>query len=98
MKIPKSFKLAGQTIDVEMSSSLTRTDDVDGQYYPMVNKIVIQDNKDGCPRTKDQLGHTFCHELTHAILNTMGEKKLFEDERFVDLFAHFLYQSIKTKK
>lgn len=96
MVIPKSFQLAGQTINIEFSKTLVRVDDADGQFYPMLNKIAIQEQVDGCPRTDDQLGHTFCHELTHAILDTMGEKKLFDDEKFVDLFGHLLYQVFKT--
>jgi hypothetical protein len=42
--------------------------------------------------------HTFCHELTHAILDLIKEDKLSKNEKFVDLFGGALHQALSTMK
>lgn len=39
--------------------------------------------------------NTFYHELTHAILTTMGEHELNENEKFVCVFSSFLASSMQ---
>lgn len=44
----------------------------------------------------EQMTHqTFCHELVHAIMFTMGHTT--HDEIFTDCFGAFLHQYEKTK-
>jgi len=38
---------------------------------------------------------TFCHELVHAIMFTMG--KVNHDEEFIDAFGSLLHQFYRTK-
>ena len=54
-------------------------------------------NHTGKPFTKHEVGDTFWHELTHAILYDMG-CKLTHNEKFVTEFADRLDQAIKTAK
>ena len=42
--------------------------------------------------------NTFLHELTHTILDTMGEKELSSNEKFVSTFSSFLTEAIRTMK
>lgn len=46
---------------------------------------------------KTMPGHIFYHELTHAILSSMGHK-LNHDEAFVDQFSGLLHQALTTSK
>lgn len=59
-------------------------------------KIILQ--KPNKAFTKESQIQTFCHELTHTILDTMGEIGLSHNERFVEGFSQLLYQFLKTKK
>jgi len=51
----------------------------------------------GKPFTKHEVGDTFWHELTHAILHDM-DSPLYRDERFVSAFATRLNRAINTAK
>lgn len=48
--------------------------------------------------TDDMLEQAYLHELTHFILFVMGYPELRDNEKFVDLFAHFLYQAQVSKE
>lgn len=48
-----------------------------------------------CPDSKR---NTFFHELTHAILDTMGEFDLSNDEKFVNTFAGYLTEAMVSAK
>ena len=39
---------------------------------------------------------SFCHELVHAMLETMGKHTLSEDEELVEGLANQLHQFMKT--
>lgn len=47
--------------------------------------------------TKAEIANTFWHELTHAILDDMGNKLAY-DEKFVTAFSDRLDKAIKTAK
>lgn len=42
------------------------------------------------------LDHTFLHEVIHAILWEMGERRLYNNEKFVDLLSNLLCQVLRT--
>jgi len=46
----------------------------------------------------DKILNTFYHEKVHAILDTMHERELSANEKFVDTFANLLRQSDETSK
>jgi len=62
-----------------------------------LSETYISDDNEQVPVSKDTLKHTFYHELTHAILYSLGHP-LQDDEQFVDSFSMLLYQFEKTKK
>jgi len=96
MKIPKKFKLMGQTINVYIDEGLVQKEDAVGQSHYRFNKILIQPSIDGVARTEEQIGHTFCHELTHWIFHTLNEDKLSGDEKLVDNFSGLLFQALES--
>lgn len=85
VKIPKSFQLAGTRWTVEECAVLG---DAMGQCDS--NTATIRLLKSLSPQTKAQ---TFCHELIHAILFTMGH--VSHDEREVDAQGHLLHQFLQ---
>jgi len=88
MKIPKQFSLGGATWSVHLVS-----DSMSHYGWTDKTKNAIYVVKTG---PKDRQEHTFCHELVHAVLWSMGKDT--HEEEFVDAFATFLHQAIKTFK
>ncbi len=98
MKIPESFELMGTTIKVEYSEKLLHKDTSVGMAVYRDNLIYLQSPSKAAPIPKSDIEQTFIHEKVHWILNMMGEHDLRTNEKFVDLFAHLLHQSIKSEK
>jgi len=48
--------------------------------------------------TQAMMSETFWHELTHAILNDMGEDTLNKNEKFVTGFANRLTKAIRSAR
>lgn len=90
MKIPKSFQLGGTVWAVEHVDQLvgaygtTTPQDAKVRLLKSLNKQV-----------KEQ---TLCHEIVHCILYSMGKPTHEHDEVFVDGFATFLHQYMKSAK
>jgi hypothetical protein len=65
-------------------------------WRPDEKEIVVS------PRIKkmplSHLHHTLCHEVTHAVLDTIGREDLSRDEAFVDLLSNAVYQVLTTVK
>ena len=97
MKIPKSFKIFGQIITVEIDSDLSNKDDLQGRADYRNNKIILL--PDGIAgRTKEQLEQTYWHETLHHILYQLCYHKLNADNEFVDRIANAIHQVITTSE
>ena len=85
ISIPETFECAGYTWKVRYDDKLKKREKCLG----------FTDWK----LQGDELYHTFLHEITHVVLNAMGQDKLnakkYDDQ--VDAFAGLLYQILKTK-
>lgn len=90
--IPKSFQLGGMTIDVQFQEKLAEQVGMIGIADYLSQQIRI----DPTMAVKPMIEQTYLHELTHWILFTMNEPELCQNEKFVDIFAQFLYQALKT--
>ena len=101
MKIPKSVMVGETEIVVQQPDGLKLDKDVcRGAYYRSDNKIIVAK---GNPERNviydvDERANTFWHELTHVILQDMGERRLNANEKFVSAFADRLHQAIKTAR
>ena len=83
MNIPKSFKLNGKKFIVKEVNM--DKEDLWGRVITSKGQIDIH------PDVPDrERGTVFYHELTHAILDHMGEHELSKSERFVDGFAQLM--------
>ena len=87
LKIPKTFQLGGRTWKVKRVGKK--------RWYGRCIAGRCQIEIAEC-RSKEEELHTFLHELTHAIMYTMGRKKLFSDEYFVDSSSSLLLQALKS--
>ena len=102
MKIPKRFKLMGQTIEVEYQSDHFRDNGWEGTASYRRNKIILQPNSDAVPLKPEMLEQTFMHELVHFVLYHSGaaytgkRDYMHQDEGFVDLTASLLHQALTT--
>ncbi len=92
--IPKSFQLLGHTINVRIipRSKWRHGKSVVGMWIP--DKLRIDLLADPI---ESQLQATFCHELTHALLDSMNHE-LSHDEVFVDNLGALLQQALTTFK
>jgi len=97
MNIPTSFQLLGQTITVRVQPDLSYDADATGQARYRSNEIVLQKSTPGWQMPRGKLEQVYLHEVVHHILYQMGHK-LFDDEKFVDLFASMLHQVLITQK
>jgi hypothetical protein len=84
LKIPKSFILGNVTWDVKYPYELP--EDRIGECEHYTAEIRLADIKKRCI-----LEQTYCHEVIHAILYSMGFSDN-HDEEFVDSFSVFLHQ------
>lgn len=90
--IPKSFQLHGHTIRVRIvpRSKWRHGKDVVGIWIPDKLRIDLLSDP-----IETQIQATFCHELTHALLDQMNHE-LSHDEVFVDNFGALLMQALVT--
>jgi len=68
----------------------TTRKDIEGQCFPAEHKMIISNQF-----SQQHQELAFYHELTHAILYTMGND-LFMNEEFVHTFSTFLHQALKN--
>lgn len=92
-KMPKKYTVGGQDVYIDRVES----DGSDyGNYTHCMGRIRICDKSEETPQGETQKLNTFFHELTHSILRTMGEYELNDNEKFVNCFAGFLTEAIRT--
>ena len=90
MLIPKSIDIAGFTVNIKFDDTLAKTKHVIGEAR-YSDQVIVLDNT---VSTKEQLEQAYIHEVIHWILFIMNETDLRNNEKFVDVLAHFWYQTI----
>ena len=96
-KIPKSFTVGGQDLEVksvELCEDSSLGNIILGQGEIQIAEYVSRN----VPQSETSKLNTFYHELTHAILRTMGEYELNNNEKFVCAFSGFLTEAIRSFK
>lgn len=92
--IPSAFQVGGQDIIV-VEIEKCQNDNL-GTCCIAEGVIEIARTFSGRTQCDSVKLNTFYHELTHAILDTMGETELSANERFVNTFSGFLTEAIKS--
>jgi len=92
-EIPPTVRIGGANIEIRQvercSSNNLGECCIAGSYIEIAEKF------DKCDQqSQDSKRNTFYHELTHAILDTMGETTLSRNEKFVCGFSSFLCEAM----
>ena len=95
-KLPKSFKLFATEINVVIDNDRMEDMESYGLTEYSFSKITMADTHKMKPLSNGKMADTFYHEKVHMILDTMGERDLSNNEKFVDIFAKLLRQSDET--
>jgi hypothetical protein len=91
MSIPKKITLAGLDIETLPAPGLVKSRELIGEALYHIQKIALDPDATP-PQTTEQ---AYVHEAVHWILYIMNDPAR-TDERFVDSFAHLLYQALNT--
>lgn len=89
MKIPRSFCLHGKTYRVHIVAHSKWKEPDAVAFFRSTDCTIHIDGE----LEDERRGHAFCHELAHAILHAMGETRLYENEKFIDLLGALLHQA-----
>jgi len=93
--IPELFNVGGQPYEVRKVERCENNSVGISSYFGGYVEIADKFNKD-VKQSEGAKVNTYFHELTHVILDNMGEKELSENERFVCSFAGFLTEAMTT--
>lgn len=96
-RVPKSFKLFGNTWKVLFDNEYANSHEVYGAEYYGKNTIILSTSQKYDLLSDDRIASTFYHELVHAILDEMKESDLSKNEQFVNIFGNLLYQFISSR-
>lgn len=94
IKIPKRVCIGGQEIDINFKDRLES--DKLGECCVAEARIDIANTFNGRNQNESVKVNTFYHELTHAILDTMCENELSQNEKFVSCFSSFLCEAMRN--
>ena len=97
MKVPKRFKLFGQTYTVEILNDYEDGSDSQGVAQFNKNRIVLQNHK-SLNRPEAKTEQVYLHEVIHVIFNELHYPKEAYNEQMVDLIASALHQVITTSE
>jgi hypothetical protein len=99
MIIPKRFNILNHTFKVKIVDQIVNDNESRlGECCKDLCSIDVATHINDDQLPDSVMEHTFFHEVTHVILDMMGEEKLSSDEKFVDVFSGLLHQVIKTSK
>lgn len=98
LNIPRKFKLFNTTYKVYFDNKRLNDRNEYGHSDYDTRTIVLSTSNGLKTLSDDMIKDTFFHELTHAILDSMNERKLSADERFVDVFGKLMRQFIETQE
>ena len=98
MKIPKSFKLFGSTIIVELNNTECNKEDAYGTARFKSNIIYLANKAHGSSIDETEIESTFVHEVIHFIFTKLGYDELSDDEKLVKQFSKALHQVLTTQE
>lgn len=94
VKIPSEISVGGQKVSVAFKGRIESGKL--GKSCLAEARIDISKTFNGREQAYPSQLNTFYHELTHCILDTMGENELSGNEKFVSCFSSFLCEAMKN--
>jgi hypothetical protein len=98
MQVPSRFNLLGREITVIYDTERCNARGAFGYADLSYDTIYLAEELDGKPIPTPTLAHTFLHEALHFMLDAMGENKLGNNEKFVDLLSGLMHQMLTTSQ
>jgi hypothetical protein len=95
LRIPKAFGLFAHRVVVERRKHV-RADDGDpahGLWVPEQYKVLLETMRRG---QRSNIEQSFCHEVVHSWLSSLGYNELSENETFVDQLGQAFHQYLTT--
>jgi hypothetical protein len=98
MNIPISYQLAGTDWKVVWDNTKLNNQGDYGTCSHSESMITLSTTIGLKNLSEGKMEQTFYHELVHSILDSIHERELSDNEKFVDNFANMLHQFIKSAK
>lgn len=92
--LPKRIQVGGQDIEVKLVETIEGGSL--GECMTSSGYIKIANNGKGYTQSETSKLNTFVHECVHAILDTMGESEMSGNERFVNSFAGYATEILRS--
>ena len=93
MKIPNKIRIGGQDINISIKDHLVN--EKLGTMCLASGELKIAEKFYDSKQSESSKGNTFIHEVVHGVLDTMGERELSSNEKFVTTFASLLVDVIE---
>ena len=93
MKIPNKIRIGGQDINISIKDRLVN--EKLGIICLASGELDIAETFYDYKQCESSKVNTFIHEVVHGVLDTMGEKELSSNEKFVSTFASLLVDVIE---
>ena len=98
LTLPKKVRVGDKWYSVDVVESMRNRSQMGEAHYPDRKITIGRKTHHGVPFKLSALHETFWHELTHCILESMGEHALNDNEAFVEEFSHRLAKAIETAR
>ena len=92
--IPDQIQIGGQDVKVEFVETIEGG--LLGECMLSSGHIKIANNAKGYTQTDTSKLNTFIHECVHLVLGTMGESEMSGNERFVNSFAGYATEILRS--
>lgn len=98
LTLPKKLKVGDNWYSVEIAEAMRERMYMGEVHYAKRTITLARKSYRGIPLKLSALQETFWHELTHAILESMGRHDLDADEHFVEDFSNRLAKAIASAR
>lgn len=98
LTLPKKIKVGDNWYSVDIAETMKERLYMGEVHYAKRTITLARKSYRGIPLKLSALHETFWHELTHAILESMGRTDLDNDESFVEEFSARLAKAIQSAR
>ena len=98
LTLPKKIKVGTNWYSVDVAETMRDRLFMGEVHYGKRTITLARKSYHGIPLKLSALHETFWHELTHAILESMGRTQLNNDENFVEEFSSRLAKAIQSAR
>lgn len=98
LTLPRKIKIGSNWYSVDVAETMKERVFMGEVNYATRTITLARRAYHGTPLKLSALHETFWHELTHAILESMGRHDLDNDENFVETFSTRLAKAIESAR